>query len=383
MKNVINVLTIICCLCLVNQIFAVDINELYEQAQNALMEGDYNEALIKVNEARTLIMVDPNLDPNEVYFNKLLPKIEAVAGKMESIDKQLDTLFHVIADNVVFVEIASSPDAVLQYLEQVRRAGSMLIEKRDSIYSLYDFKPEYRDGLRKIPNSKKIELLAGIGIIEQMVEKFEQIVIVLTDSIQSIDARYRTAADELKNMRKLVGVDRSKIKKLENELAQLSEERLNYLNTISEMLMGEPSPEKEKIQTSLVDKNVGAVFSNMIRSEITRIKEIGEVDSSGYKELYAHYQRIKNYNNIFSKNKVTQDQSELLAQYEAAIKNVKVTAVASQKYVTWLYIAIPVILLIFFIIVYKMNSAKKKRVAPLEDPPEVKGSPAMRKPDTR
>jgi hypothetical protein len=382
MKNVINVLTIICCLCLVNQVFAVDINELFEQAQNALMEGDYNEALIKVNEARTLIMVDPNLDPNEVYFNKLLPKIETVAGKMESIDKQLDTLFHVTADNVVFVEIASSPDAVLQYLEQVRRAGSMLIEKRDSIYSLYDFKPEYRDGLRKIPNSKKIELLAGIGIIEQMVEKFEQIVIVLTDSIQSIDTRYRTATDELKNMKKLVGADKSKIKKLEKELAQLSEERLNYLNTISEMLMGEPSPEKEKIQTSLVDKNVGAVFSNMIRSEITRIKEIGEVDSTGYKELYAHYQRIKNYNNIFSKNKVTQDQSELLAQYEAAIKNVNVTA-AAPKYVTWLYIAIPVLLLIFFIIIYKINSAKKKQAAPVEDPPEVKGSPEMRKPGTR
>ena len=68
MKNVINLIIIYGCLFLMDLLFAQDINEIYNQAKEALMEGDYNEALLKVNGARTLIMVDPNLDPNEVYL---------------------------------------------------------------------------------------------------------------------------------------------------------------------------------------------------------------------------------------------------------------------------------------------------------------------------
>jgi phage shock protein A len=382
MKRVNSIIIMLIILFLLNQLYAQDIEKIYGQAKTALQAGDYNKALLRINEARTQIMVDPRLDPNDVYFNKLLPKLETVAQNMELVDQALEKLYTMIKDTLVFTDVLPSPEAVNYYLLQAKEISEKLLAKRDSVLTSNDFEPEYREALRYTFGYLKIDQFINEKIMEKLTVKFVQIAYVLTDSIRLVDDRYKNTLEELSKLKKVAGASKSKIQQLEKELAQLSEERLNYLSTISEMLMGESGPEKEKIQNSLVDKNVDVVFSNLIQAEIARIKGISEIDSTGYNQLYENYQRIKSYNSIFSRNKVIQDQSELLAQYEAAIKNVQVTGVGG-KYNLGLYIALPVILLIFFIIIYKMSSSKRKKSpqATDADPLQVKGNREVKKPE--
>ncbi len=337
---------------------AQDIQSLYDEAKEVLLSGDYQAALDKVSAAKAEIVSDPNLDPNGAFMNKLLPKIENAANSMAGIAKALEELYNSTQTELVFPELAPSMEAVDQYTQQAKKASEQLLAKRDSILSSFELDPEFREALRNAPQVKQIEQLATAGIVDKLSEKFANIAVVLTDSIQSINDRFKVVESRLAKMKSSAAASNAERAKLEKRLVELSQERLNYVNTISEMLVGETTAENQQMRMVLMDQNIDSVFGNVIMSEIKRIQEISKVDSAGYKELLKNYDRIKKYNQIFAKNSVSGDQSALLAKYEEAIKKVKVVEPIRPK--PFLYLAIGLVAVGLLFVVLKIRSASQK-----------------------
>jgi len=362
MKNAVNKLLVLAALLWSQFVLAQDVQELYDAAKQALLNSDYITALTKISDAKAQIVMDPNLDPNGVFKNKLLPKIENVANAMTSIASALEQLYNTTETELVFPDVSPSTEVVNQYSQQAKTASEQLLPKRDSILSSYELDPEFREALRNNPAFKQIEQFASAGIVEKLSQKFTGFVLLLTDSINAINSRYQTVAANLEKMKKAATANKAERKKLEGQLAALSQERLNYMNAISEILMGEAIAKNDQIQMILMDKNLDNVFSNAITSEIQRVEAIGEVDSVGYKELLNNYDRMKKYNDIFARNNVTGDQSVLLARYEAVIKNVKVIQPAGRNYLLYVGIAVAGIILIFAIYRIVVSFKKRKRI---------------------
>jgi len=340
---------------------AQDVQELYDAARQSLLNGNYQSALNHIAEAKEQIALDSNLDPNGVFKNKLLPKIENTANAMVSIADALEALFSSTQSELVFPDLAPSVEAVSQYTLQAKNASEQLLAKRDSILSSYELEPEFNNALRNITAFKQIEQLASVGIVEQLSEKFNVIARMLTDSIQAINYRYETMAANLEKMKKTAAVNRAERKKLEEQLTSLSQERTNYMNAISEILAGETMTDNERTRMILLDQNLDTAFGNAIETEIKRVEALGEVDSVSYKELLKNYERVKKYNEIFAKNNVTGDQSDRLARYEAAIKNVKVIQPEKPNYLLFVGIAVAALILIFIIYRIVVSSQKRKR----------------------
>lgn len=364
MKSVLSKLLILTALLLAQTLMAQDIQDLYDDAKQALLNGNFEIALNKISEAKTQIMIDPNLDPNGAFMNKLLPKVENAANNMAGASKALEELYAAIQASLTFPDLAPSKEAVDQYTQLAKKASSDLMAKRDSILAAYELDPEFREALRNTPGFTQIEQLASVGVMEKLSEKFVKIAVVLTDSLKSIDTRYKTVEAKLEKMKKAATAGKVEHDKLQKQLAELSQERLNYMSTISEMLVGEASAENPQMRMTLMESNVENVFSGVIMSEIKRVKEITEIDSVGYKQLMKNYQRMKNYNAIFAKNNISQDQTVLLAKYEAAIKAVNVEEPGKYKVV--LYLAIGVVVLVLLFAFYKFGASKKK---PTDVPP--------------
>jgi len=370
MKNVIRFWIVFFILLLGYNLLAQDIEELYEQAKSALLLGDYRKASTMIADAQQRILLDPNLDPNAAYAKKLLPRLEKTADNMAEIAKALDALYQNIQPSIVFPDLPPSREAVDQYTSQAKSASQQLLTRRDSILASYELDPEFRESIRKIEVYTQVEHLASVGIIQQLSGKFTQIASVLADSLKSVDKRYRDLTAQLEKMKKSATAGKTEREKLQKQLAQLSQERLNYMNTISEMLIGEPKPENEQMRTALIDNNIENVFSGVIRNEIKRVQEITEIDSSGYKELVKQYDRVKNYNRIFSKNNISADQANLLIQYEAAIKGVKV--IVPEKFNIWLWVVLPLAVIFLIVIIYLLTTRKSQKPA---SPPAAKTTP--------
>jgi lipoate synthase len=362
MKNAVNKLLVLVGLLWAQFALAQDVQELYDSAKGALLNGDYITALTKISDAKAQIGMDPKLDPNGVFKNKLLPKIENAANAMANIASALEQLYNTTQIELVFPDVSPSREVVNQYTQQAKNASEQLLAKRDSILASYELDPEFREALRNNPAFKQIEQFASAEIVEKLSQKFAGFVLVLTDSINAINSRYQTLATNLEKMKRSATASKADRKKLEEHLDLLSQERTNYMNAISEILMGETAAKNDQIQMILMDKNLDNVFNSAITSEIQRVEAISEVDSVGYKELLNNYERMKKYNEIFAKNNVTGDLSALLGQYEAAIKNVKVIQPGGHNYFLYLAIAAAGIILIFAIykIVVSFKKTKKK-----------------------
>ena len=371
MKSVVNKLFILVVLVWAQFVLAQDVQELYNTAKQSLLNGDYVTALTKISDAKAQIVMDPRLDPNGVFKNRLLPKIENAANAMANISSALEQLYDTTATKLIFPDISPSTEVVNQFTQEAKTASDQLLAKRDSILASYELDPEFREALRNTFAFKQIEQFASAGIVEKLSQKFSGFVLVLTDSINAINSRYQTIAANLEKLKKTATAGRAERKKLEEQLASLSQERTNYMNTISEILMGETTAKNDQIQMILMDKNLDNVFSSAINSEIQRVQTIGEVDSVGYKELINNYDRMKKYNEIFAKNNVAGDQSASLARYEAAIKNVKVIQPARRNYLLYLAIAVAGVILIF--VIYRIVASLKKK-QPMESQPDQTGS---------
>jgi len=74
MKNAVSKLLVLVTLLWAPLILAQDVQELYDAAKQSVLNGDYQTALNKIGDAKYQIEMDPNLDPNGVFKNKLLPK---------------------------------------------------------------------------------------------------------------------------------------------------------------------------------------------------------------------------------------------------------------------------------------------------------------------
>jgi predicted transcriptional regulator len=344
-------------------LYAQDVQELYEQAKEALKSADYQTCLDKVAAAKAEISQDAKLDPNGVFMKRLLPEVETNGQNMASIMLALEELFENSQSGVTFADLGLTQEAVNSYFEQARDASDELQRKRDEILASRDLAPEYKTALLRAPILARIEKLASTGIMEKLTARFSQMVGVLTDSLAAVDNRYRMAEARLAKVQKSAAASRQEIEKIKGEMAKLNAERLSYINTISEMLAGEASAEMEPIRVALSENQVDDVFRGVIESEIRRVKGITLIDSVGYKELLKDYDRIRNYNRIFAKNSIAPDQAALLASYEAAIKAVPVEEPKRTNW-TMIYIIAGVFLVLLLITLYKLSSGSKKEKPP-------------------
>ncbi|RPH90900.1 MAG: hypothetical protein EHM72_18555 [Calditrichaeota bacterium] len=358
MKNISNKFWVLLALVVAPLVSAQDIQEKVDQARQALLIGDYRTAMNLAADANTQIQNDPKLDPNSVFSKRLLPKIEKSATSMAAIIKLLDELERSQEANLEFPDMPPTKDAVVRYSQLAREAVEKLINQRESILIAdYELEPEYREALRHTPQYKRIDELVTTEIIEKLTGKFQVMVGVLTDSIKSITAQVQKTEKSLTNMKKSADASKAQQEKLEQQLAELSQERLKYMTTISEMLMGEATAENEELRMVLLDENLDSVFSNVIQSEIERIKQISEIDSTGYKELLSNYERIKKYNQIFAKNLVTHDQWALMANYESALKKVRVVEPSRPNYLLYFIFIAAVLAAVWFL--YKIITSSK------------------------
>ncbi len=336
-----------------------DIETFYEQAKAALKAADHQTALQRVEVAKKTISEDPRLDPNGVFMKKLLPLVEVNGQNMAAIMLALEELYQTAQEGITFPDLSPNLESVGKYYEQAREASEELMRRRDEVLASRELAPEYKGALYQAPILARIEKLASTGIMEKLTGKFSEMVGVLTDSLGAVDNRYKMAEVRMQKLVKSSAANKSEIDKVKKEIARLSEERLSYINTISEMLAGEASAEKEPIRVALTDNQVDDVFRGVIQSEISRVQSATDVDSTAFKNMLNNYERIQNYNRIFARNRIAPDQSALLASYEAALKAVKINEPSRKINWTIIYVLLVIAALILLLLLYRFGAGKK------------------------
>jgi archaellum component FlaC len=368
MKNAIKIL----CIGLIFfnlSLFAQDLQEVYAEAKSSLLEGNVEKALLQISVAHAMIDEDPNIDPNGNFKNKLLPKLEDTANNMNAAIKALEELNFNSQQQMSVDSLDSSVEGVNMYTQLAKSVSNSAIEKRDSILALYDLDAQYAEALRKSPAYQQMDQFVSQGIMDTLSQKFIVIASDFTNHLNRLNENFKKVSDELNKMKKSASANRSEINKLEKELEEVSQERLNYMNAISEMLKGEGVSENAELNAQFLENNVEGIFTEMVQTEIERIKGLTEVDSATYKDLMKNYNLIKEYNSIFIKHNISTDQSELLAQYERAIKNLKV--IQEEKFNPYLIGGIIGGIVIIFLLVYLLSRSKgtTKPEKPVSSPP--------------
>ncbi len=356
-------------------LFAQDLQEVYTDAKSALLEGNVEKALLQISVAYAMIDEDPNVDPNGNFKNKLLPKLEETANKMNAATKTLEELNLNSQQQMSMDSLTSSLESVNTYTQLAKNVSNSAIEKRDSIFALYDLDAQYAEALRKSTAYQQMDQFVSQGIMDTLSRKFTVIASDFTENLNQLNANFKKVSDELNKMKKSTSASRAEIKKLEKELEKVSQERMNYMNAISEMLKGESASENAELNAQFLDNNVEGIFTEMLQTEIERIKGLAEVDSATYKDLMKNYDLIKEYNTIFIKHNISADQSDLLAQYERAIKNLNV--VEEETYNPYLIGGIIGGIVIIFLLVYLLNRSKEtaKTEKPVSSPPPPPAEP--------
>ncbi|MEJ2055858.1 MAG: hypothetical protein P8X42_18240, partial [Calditrichaceae bacterium] len=212
----------------------------------------------------------------------------------------------------------------------------------------YELDSQYREALRKNSVFQQTDQFITQGIMDSLSQKFTVIADEMTDSLNQLNAKFNRISANLDKMKKSASANRADRQKLEEELQKISQERINYMNAISEMLAGETSVENPQLNEQILGDNVEGIFTEMIRSEIKRIEGLTEVDSATYKDLMKNYNLIENYNRIFLKNNISSDQSQLLGEYERAVRNIKV--IQEKQYDPFLIGGIVAVLLVIIMI---------------------------------
>jgi hypothetical protein len=343
---------------------AQDVQPTYEEAKIALLDGDYKTALEKIDAAKAQIQADPKLDPNLTFSSKLLPALETSARKVAEVARALENLYNRSMSNLVFMDLPATLESVEQYNKQAQKFSAGIIRQRDSLLNDPEIPSEYREALLKIPVVQDLESEATTVVMQKLSDKVMQLTSVVIDSLVAVDGRFKKAEERIEKMLKTAAANKTDMDTMTKELAQLSQERLNYLNAISQMLEGEVTPEIVPIRKSLTDNQVQDAFAHVIESEINRLHEITLIDSTGYKELLRSYDRIKNYDQIFSQNKIGGDQSTLLAQYEQALKAIKVE---EPKKLMWSWGIIAGIIVVIAGIIIVVPLVRKKRTGSRTD----------------
>ena len=352
-------------------LYAQDAQQIYDEAKSELLQGNYESALLKITIGYALIEEDPNLDPNGNFTKQLFPKLENTANQMSSIVEALDEINRQSHIRFSSVDDSAGMGNINIYAELARDISSTIIAGRDSILSQYELDPEYLVGLQKNPVYKYMDSYVTQGIMDSLSQKYIAIGETLTGRLNLLNDNFKKLSAELSKLKKSASAGRAEKQKLENELEKISQERMNYLNTISEMLVGQASPENPQLQSQFLDNNVEGIFTELIRTEIDRIQGLSEVDSATYRELMFNYERISSYNAIFMKNNISSDQSELVDQYERAIKRISV--IETQRFnpviIGSIVAGILLILILVFILSRSKGSSKSTMTKPPSAPP--------------
>jgi len=341
-----------------------DVQQLYDQAREVLAAGQYDLALTLIREAKAEIDRDPQADPNQVFAKRLLPQVEKNARTMGELAAALQAVHQSVQNDLFFQDLAPGPEAVRQYTTQAKEASLDLVRRRDEIIRSHVLAPEYRSAVRGLPVYAQSEQLASVGIMDRLSEQFERMTTVLVDSLNAVDLRYRWATEKLAKLVKTNAANKAQMEQMSKEVARLSQERLNYINSIAEMLVGESSAESFNRPVTLNDNQVENAFIQAIQSEIARLRSLADVDSTEYRELAHNYEKIASYNRIFAKNRIAADQSALIAQYKAALDAVPVRTPVAPKAPRRLFYYVATALLLAILVVI-LVAASKKRSAPV------------------
>ncbi len=341
-------------------LFGQDVQQLYDQAREVLTSGQYDLALTLIREAKAEIDKDPQVDPNQVFANRLLPQVEKNARTMGELVAALQALNQGVQNELFFQDLAPGAEAVRRYTAQAKEASLDLVRRRDEIIRSYVLAPEYRSAVRSLPVYAQTEQLASVGIMDRLSEKFERMTTVLVDSLNAVDLRYRWATEKLAKLMKTNAANKAQMEQMSKEVARLSQERLNYINSIAEMLVGESSAESFNRPVTLNGNQVENAFIQTIQSEITRLRSLASVDSAEYRELAQNYEKIAGYNRIFAKNGIAADQSPLIAQYKTALDAVSVRTPVVPKTTSRLVYFIAAALLLAIVVVILIAAGKKR-----------------------
>ncbi|NLP09956.1 hypothetical protein GX408_06105 [bacterium] len=344
----------------VTALFGQDVQQLYDQAREVLTSGQYDLALTLIREAKSEINKDPQVDPNQVFANRLLPQVEKNALTMGELAAALQALNQSVQNELFFQDLAPGPEAVRRYTAQAKEASLELIRRRDEIIRRYVLAPEYRSAVRGLPMYAQTEQLASVGIMDRLSEQFERMTTVLVDSLNAVDLRYRRTTERLAQLVKSNAANKAQVAQMSKEVARLSQERLNYINSIAEMLVGESSAESFNRPVTLNGNQVENAFIQAIQSEMARLRSLTSVDSAEYRDLAQNYEKIAGYNRIFAKNRIAADQSTLIAQYKAALDAVSVRTPMAPKATSRLFYFIATALLLVILVVILVAASKKR-----------------------
>jgi hypothetical protein len=303
---------------------AQDIQSTYEECKNALLKGEYTYAMDRIADAQKLIESDPNLDPNQVFANKLLPALEVNAINMGEIFKSLNKLYNDYSSKAIFSDLPASMESVQKYNQEAQKFTTELLKKREIIFNSFELEAIYRDVVRKSETSRKIEELASVLVVQLLSQKYNGVVTNVVDSLKIIDKQYGIAQAKLETLSKASAASKADIRKIQSELSRLSQERLNYVNALTQMLVSESSTDITPLRQALIENQVESVFTNMIKTETKRLVTITAVDSTGYRELVKEFERMQSYNQIFMQNRITEDKSPLLLQYQKALRAIQI-----------------------------------------------------------
>ena len=183
-------------------LFAQDLQEVYSEAKSALLEGNVEEALLQISVAHALIDEDPNIDPNGNFKNKLLPKLEDTANKMDAAIKALEELNINSQEQMVIDSLASDMESVSAYADLAKNVSSSTIAKRDSILALYDLDAQYAEALRKSTAYQQMDRFVTQGIMDTLSGKFVFIAGEFTENLNRLNANFKKVSDELNKMKK-------------------------------------------------------------------------------------------------------------------------------------------------------------------------------------
>jgi len=112
-------------------LFGQEVQQLYDQAREVLASGPYELALTLIREAKAEIEKDPQVDPNQVFANRLLPQVEKNARSMAELAAALQALNQSVQNELFFQDLAPGAEAVRRYTAQAKELSLDLVRRRD------------------------------------------------------------------------------------------------------------------------------------------------------------------------------------------------------------------------------------------------------------
>ncbi len=343
---------------------AQDVQELYDEAREALLAADPAAAERKVDLAMKLLEEDPRLDPNGLFRKKLLPKIKSDAAAMAAALQVFDELTREEQASLAFPDLPPTAAAVGKYAETAKEASERALRRRDQLVEAANLSPEYREALRRSAACRRLEAWAGEGVIDALAEKIGALADALIDSLRAADRRYAELQKQLARLKSSTASSRGEIEKLRKQVDELSAERLKYIDTLAQMLQADLPADVKPVKIAMAERNVGSVFRGVVQSEIKRVRETKEIDAASYRQMQEGYERLVRYHKVFVENGLSADQTALLKEYKSALDRMHV--VKHRKWDSKMYLTVMISVALVVIVGLLIRQKKREAAAPTQ-----------------